>query len=155
LPENTPVHAVWQALTRQRRYLAVLIDEYGGTAGIVTMEDILEEIVGEIQDEFDVEEADILEIESGIYDVAGLTSIDDFKEYFGIEENDEEEEDESDTVAGWMISKLGEMPEVGQSLMVGPLSIEVSEVGRHRIERLRVTRLSRTMSMSDLQRKEP
>lgn len=155
VPESKSIMDVFKDLKRNKNHMAIVIDEYGGTAGIVTLEDILEEIVGEIQDEFDVEEADILEIESGVYDVAGLTNVDNFKEYFGIEESEEDDEDESDTVAGWMISKLGEMPEVGQSLMIGPLSIEVSEVGRHRIERLRVTRISKTMSMSDLQRKDP
>lgn len=151
VPESKFIMDVFKDLKRNKNHMAVVIDEYGGTAGIVTMEDILEEIVGEIQDEFDVEEADILEIESGIYDVAGLTNIDDFLEYFGVEELEDEHAEDVDTVAGWMIYKLGEMPQVGQSMIVGPLSIEVSEVGRHRIERLRVTRLSRTMSSTDQQ----
>lgn len=152
VPESKFIMDVFKDLKRNKNHMAIIIDEYGGTAGLVTLEDILEEIVGEIQDEFDVEEAEILEIEPGVYDIAGLTNIDDFIEYFGIEESEEDQVEDVDTVAGWMIYKLGEMPEVGQSLNVGPLSIEVSEVGRHRIERLRVTRISKAIPVSDLQR---
>jgi CBS domain containing-hemolysin-like protein len=130
---------VFKELKRTKNHMAIIIDEYGGTAGIVTMEDILEEIVGDIQDEFDAEEAKILQIDDGIYDVAGSVNIGEFVEYFNLDASFEEEaEGDVDTIAGWMTQLLGNLPEVGQTVTHGPLTIEVTEVERHRIERLRV-----------------
>lgn len=141
IPESKPLMEAFKELQKSKNHLAVTIDEYGGTAGIVTLEDILEEIVGDIQDEFDKEEAQIVETGKDIFDVAGSVHISDFKEYFGLDESFEEEvEGEVDTIAGWMTQHLGDLPEQGQTLNHGPLTIEVSEVDRHRIERLRVTR---------------
>jgi putative hemolysin len=105
------------------------------------MEDILEEIVGDIQDEFDAEEAKILKIEEDIYDVAGYVNISEFVEFFELDESFAKDiEGEVDTIAGWMTQLLGHLPEVGQSVTHGVLTFEVTEVDRHRIERLRVTR---------------
>jgi len=139
-PESKPLIDVFKDLKRTKNHMAIVIDEYGGTAGIVTMEDILEEIVGEIQDEYDVEEAKILEIDKGIYDVAGSVNISEFSEHFLLDSEllDTAGQD-VDTIAGWMTQQLVVMPKIGQSLKVGPLTIEVSSIGRHRIERLRVT----------------
>lgn len=132
---------VFKDLKRTKNHLAVIIDEYGGTAGIVTMEDVLEEIVGDIQDEFDAEEADILKIDDHTFDVSGSINISDFLEYFDLVKSLEDEfEGDVDTIAGWMTQLLGKLPEVGQTMTLGPLKIEVIEVDRHRIERLRVTR---------------
>jgi CBS domain containing-hemolysin-like protein len=139
VPESKPLMEVFKELKRTKNHMAIIIDEYGGTAGIVTMEDILEEIVGDIQDEFDAEEAKILQIDDGIYDVAGSVNIGEFVEYFNLDASFEEEaEGDVDTIAGWMTQLLGNLPEVGQTVTHGPLTIEVTEVERHRIERLRV-----------------
>ncbi len=140
VPESKPLMEVFKELKRTKNHMAIIIDEYGGTAGIVTMEDILEEIVGDIQDEFDAEEAKILKIDDNTYDVAGSVNISEFVEYFDLDESFEKEvEGEVDTIAGWMTQSLGSLPEVGQSLSHGPLTIEVTDVERHRIERLRVS----------------
>lgn len=143
IPESKLIMEVFKELKSSKNHIAIVIDEHGGTAGLVTMEDILEEIVGEIQDEYDVEEAEILELEDGVYDVAGSTNIDEFLEYFEIDERDvaEEREDDIDTIAGWITSLLGELPEVGKTVRIGPLNVEVSEVERNRVLRVRVSRI--------------
>ena len=142
VPDSKPIMEVFKDLKRTKNHMAVIIDEYGGMAGVVTMEDILEEIVGDIQDEFDKEEAKILKIDKGVYDVSGSMNISEFREYFELDDSFEEEvEGEVDTIGGWMTQLLGDMPEVGQTVTHGPLTIEVSEVGQRRIERLRVARV--------------
>ncbi len=143
VPESKAIMDVFKELKSTKNHIAVVVDEHGGTAGLVTMEDILEEIVGEIQDEYDVEEAEILELESGIFDVAGSYNIDEFLEFFELTEDmlDQKPEEGIDTIAGWIVSLLGELPEVGKTVRIGPLSIEVSDVERQRIKRLRVSRI--------------
>jgi CBS domain containing-hemolysin-like protein len=143
VPESKPVMDVFKELKSSKNHIAVVIDEHGGTAGVVTMEDILEEIVGEIQDEYDTEEAEILELEPGIHDVAGSCNIDEFLEYFEIDENTiaDKPDDGIDTLAGWIVALLGELPEIGKTLRIGPLNVEVTDVERQRIRRVRVSRI--------------
>jgi CBS domain containing-hemolysin-like protein len=143
VPESKMIMDVFKELKSTKNHIAIVIDEHGGTAGLVTMEDILEEIVGEIQDEYDTEEAEILELEPGIYDVAGACHIDEFLEFFGMEKEDvaERPEEGIDTIGGWITSLLGDLPEVGKTVRIGPLNIEVSDVERHRIKRVRVSRI--------------
>jgi CBS domain containing-hemolysin-like protein len=141
VPESKPLMEVFKELKQSKNHMAIIIDEYGGTAGLVTMEDILEEIVGDIQDEFDAEEAAILQIEEDVYDVAGYVNITEFMDFFELNESFAKDvEGEVDTMAGWMTQLLGHLPEVGQSVTHGDLTFEVTEVDRHRIERLRVIR---------------
>lgn len=141
-PESKPIMDVFTDLKRTRNHMAVVIDEYGGTAGIVTMEDILEEIVGEIQDEFDAEEAAISEVSPGLYDVKGSMNIDEFFDFFEIEKSlgADERAPDVDTIAGWLTQSLGHLPQVGQSITIGPLVINVTSVQRHRIKKLQVQR---------------
>ena len=122
--------------------MAIVIDEYGGTAGLITLEDMLEEIVGEIEDEHDEELAKVTEVSAGIFDVLGLMNLDDFLDFFDLEPDQihAESEQDSETLAGYMIQVIGELPKVGQSIQMGPLTCEVSQVSRHRIERARVRR---------------
>ncbi|MBF0442563.1 MAG: HlyC/CorC family transporter [Oligoflexales bacterium] len=143
VPESKPLMGVFKDLKRTKNHMAVVIDEYGGTAGIVTMEDTLEEIVGDIQDEFDSEEAKILEIDKGVYDIAGSVNISEFMEFFELEDIFESEdiEGEVDTVGGWVTHLLEDLPEVGQTLTYKSLTIEVTEITRHRIERVRVVKM--------------
>lgn len=144
VPESKLIMDVFKDLKSSKNHIAVVIDEHGGTAGLVTMEDILEEIVGEIQDEYDAEEAEILELESGIYDVAGSTNIDEFLEFFELDDEPgglPEREEDIDTIAGWLTFLLGDLPEVGKTVRIGPLNVEVSDVERQRVRRVRVSRI--------------
>ena len=142
VPESRMLLDVFKDLKRTKKHMAVIVDEYGGTSGLVTMEDALEQIVGDIQDEFDQEEAQIIEVEKGVYDVAGSVTIADFIDYFNLDDSFElKVEGNVDTIAGWMTQLLGELPKVGQTQSHPPLTIEVSEVERHRIEKLRVIRM--------------
>ena len=143
IPESKPIMEVFKDLKKNKSHMAIVVDEHGGTAGLVTMEDILEEIVGDIQDEYDTEEADIIEVEPGIFDVAGSCHIDEFINYFEISEEDTTDYSEEgiDTIGGYVTATIGELPEVGKSLKIGPLNIEVTALDRHRIKRLRVVRI--------------
>lgn len=140
--ESKALMDVFKDLKRTKNHMAVVVDEYGGTAGIVTMEDTLEEIVGDIQDEFDSEEAKIIEVDKGVFDVAGSVNISEFVEHFDLDDSFEDEvEGEVDTIGGWVTQLLGDLPEVGQILTYKSLTFEVSETSRHRIERVRVVRM--------------
>ena len=142
VPESRMLIDVFKDLKRTKKHMAVIVDEYGGTSGLATMEDALEQIVGDIQDEFDQEEAQIIEVEKGVFDVVGSVTIADFIDYFNLDDSFETKvEGNVDTIAGWMTQLLGELPKVGQTQSYPPLTIEVSEVARHRIEKLRVIRM--------------
>lgn len=143
VPESKLVMDVFKDLKNSKNHIAMVVDEHGGTAGLVTMEDILEEIVGEIQDEYDVEEANIIELEPGIYDVAGSYNIDEFLEYFEVKDDEIKEMrgEGIDTIAGWVTSIVGDLPEVAKTVRIGPLNVEVAVVDRRRIKRLRVSRV--------------
>jgi putative hemolysin len=143
IPESKPIMEVFKDLKKNKSHMAIVVDEHGGTAGLVTMEDILEEIVGDIQDEYDIEEADIIEVEPGIYDVAGSCHIDEFISFFEIDEADTTDYSEEgiDTIGGYVTATVGELPEVGKSLKIGSLNVEVTALDRHRIKRLRVARI--------------
>lgn len=140
-PESKSIMAVFKDLKRTKSHMAIIIDEYGGTAGIVTMEDILEEIVGEIQDEFDAEEAKILKIDQGIYEVSGSLNIEEFFDYFHINQEHlpgGDKELDVDTLAGWFTQLIGQMPQQGQTVEFGPVRMEVVDVQNRRIELVKV-----------------
>lgn len=122
---------------RNQESLAILIDEYGGTAGLVTLEDILEEIVGEIQDEYDVEEEMLQWIDNRSLRVSGKAPMRDLKELLGISL---EKEEEQQSVAGYLLSKLGHIPKVGEVVREKNIQFEVEEVKRNRIHQLVVRR---------------
>lgn len=130
VPEVKQVQALLQAFRRRRVHLAVVLDEYGGVEGIVTLEDVLEEIVGEIQDEYDAEEPGITAIGGGAYLIDGGISLRAFNRRFNREIN----EDEATTVAGLMLSRLGSIPDEGQSCQVDDMTLTAHKVVMHRIE---------------------
>lgn len=147
-PESKSIMDVFKDLKRSKNHLAIIIDEYGGTAGIVTMEDILEEIVGEIQDEHDVEKAKISKIEANLYEVSGAISIDNFVDFFKIDLKkipEEQKFEDVDTLAGWITQLIGQMPRVGQKITLGKYSVEVHTVDKHRIDVVRVKKIKRTL----------
>lgn len=140
VPETKLIIDVFKDLKRSKNHMAVVIDEYGGTAGIVTLEDILEEIVGEIQDEHDTEEANFVEVSSGVFHVLGSTNIYEFFDHFGITEDQFTPEDlqDADTIGGFVSKRLGQLPEAGQKIPVFQLQVEVLQVTRHRVHLLAV-----------------
>lgn len=107
VPESKNIDSLFRDLQRTRNNIAILIDEYGGFSGIVTMEDIIEEIVGEIEDEYDEEEAEIEKIDGRTYIISGFTSLDDINEEIGTEL----ESENSETIGGFLIDILGEIPD--------------------------------------------
>ena len=123
-------------LQSHQSHIAVVIDEYGGTLGIVTMEDILEELVGEIWDEHDEQEESFQQLDDHTYLIDGDLTFDDFCSYFHIE-------DEADSVSlgGWIMERMGKVPVDGDSFEYGGLSIKVEEVSSNRIQKVRVTKL--------------
>jgi len=136
VPETKPANELLKSMQQNHVQIAVVIDEYGGVAGVVTIEDILEEIVGEIEDE-DIEDEEIIEIvegEGGYWDVLGSTDIDKIERLFDLEFDD----DEFTTVAGFVTSEAGCVPHVGEKLSIRGLEIEVLRGDEKRLNLLRI-----------------
>ncbi|AOT04637.1 hemolysin family protein [Arthrobacter sp. U41] len=119
VPDSKPVSELLRELQKESTHVAIVIDEYGGTAGLVTLEDLIEEIVGEIVDEYDTESAEAVELGDGSYRVSARMSIDDLGELFDLELDD----DEVDTVGGLLAKALGRVPIVGSTVEVHGLSL--------------------------------
>jgi CBS domain containing-hemolysin-like protein len=123
VPDSKPVDDLLREMQAQRRHIAVVVDEYGGTAGIVTIEDILEEIVGEITDEFDAEEESVEELGDGSRRVPARFPVDDLDEILGVSIED----DEVDSVGGLMAKYLGKVPIPGSTVEVAGLLFTAEE----------------------------
>jgi len=136
VPETKPLRELLREFQARRQQLAVVVDEYGGTSGIVTLEDVLEEIVGEIQDEHEAEPPDVEEVGDGAYAVAGGAHVEVLEELFGVEVDEEG----FDSVAGLVLERLGHLPRPGEKLRWQGLAFEVLEVDRRRLRRVRVRR---------------
>ncbi|MET3142579.1 UNVERIFIED_ORG: CBS domain containing-hemolysin-like protein [Arthrobacter sp. UYEF10] len=134
VPESKPVSDLLRELQKESTHVAIVIDEYGGTAGLVTLEDLIEEIVGEIVDEYDTESAEAVALGSGSYRVSARMSIDDLGELFDIELDD----DEVDTVGGLLAKALGRVPIVGSRVEVDGISLlaERLEGRRNRVSHI-------------------
>ena len=135
--ENEPISQLLKKLQQAKTHVAVVVDEYGGTCGIVTMEDILEELVGEIWDEHDEEEVFIHKTSDDAYLVDAGMDFEDFAAYFRLETDSE-----MVSVSGWVMEQCGQVPEAGDSFTFGGLQVTVTKVDNHRIEQIRVNRLS-------------
>ena len=143
VPESKAIIEVFKELKRTKNHMAVVVDEYGGTAGIVTMEDILEEIVGEIQDEHDDEEGDITQTGSDTYVVQGSMNLQDFFEHFKLDcaqARQTLDDTDVDTIGGFVTELLSELPRVGQKIVYQHLRVKVIKVQSMRIEKIRVVR---------------
>ena len=134
VPETTPLDKLLARMRSARLHLAAVVDEYGGVAGIVTLENVIEEIVGPIQDEFDAEKPELVAKAAGIYQVSGSMLVVDLESELGLEVSDRDE----DTVGGVVLSEIGRRPRVGDRVAVGPLALEVLEVQGNRIRTLRL-----------------
>jgi magnesium and cobalt transporter len=116
------------------------VDEYGGVAGMVTIEDVLEQIVGEIEDEHDVEEEDTIRKHSQVhYTVKALTPVEDFNEYFSTEFSDEE----FDTIGGYVVNHFGHLPKRGERVVIGNILFKVLRADNRRVHMLQLTVLPR------------
>jgi putative hemolysin len=135
IPETKDLASLLQEFRRTNSHFAVVIDEYGAMVGIATLEDLLEEIVGEIEDEFDVPEEPVEQIGEDSYRVDGMFSIDEFNERFGTDLPDED----FHTVAGFVFGQLGRAPEPGDDVSYDGMRFDVLEVEGNRIERIAVT----------------
>jgi len=136
VPESKRLNVLLREMRRSRVHMAVVADEYGGIAGLVTIEDVIEQIVGDIDDEHDVDEdVNIRKDGDRQYIVRGQTPIDEFNEYFQTELSD----DEFDTVAGLVMKQLGRLPRRGETLQLDDCEIKVMRFDRRRIDTLRLT----------------
>ena len=133
--ENEPIRLLLKKLQQAKTHVAVVVDEYGGTCGIVTMEDILEELVGEIWDEHDEEEVFLRKIAPDTYAVDAGMDFDDFAEFFQLKTDSE-----MVSVSGWVMEQFGRVPEAGDSFTFDDLAVRVTKVENHRIEEIQVTR---------------
>ncbi len=138
VPETKQVAELLQELQARRIQLAIVVDEYGGTEGVVTIEDVLEQLVGEIQEEHEQEEAPLVRLEDDSYLARGSASVEDLERLLGITIETEGFE----TVSGLIYSVLGHIPREGETLEVNGLRLEVLKADKRRIERVRVTRLA-------------
>jgi len=136
VPESKRVSELLKEMQRRQAQMAIVVDEYGGTAGLVTVEDLLEEIVGEIRDEYDVESETVVDEGHGTFVFSGKVNVGEVKDRLGIEVEPEGFE----TVGGFLLSHLGRMPYVGERFEVDGLDVEVVEVERRRISRVRLRR---------------
>lgn len=137
IPENKRTNELFKELKKTRNHMAILIDEYGGFSGIVTMEDLIEEIMGDIEDEYDLEEPNIRKIYEKNYIVKGTYTIHEFNEFFDVEL----EEGDYDTINGFMITKIGEIPDYDKEVVLDMDSfiLEAIEIKERRIEKVKVT----------------
>jgi putative hemolysin len=139
VPETKRVVELLEEFQRKRVQAALVVDEYGGTAGLVTIEDLLEEIVGEIRDEYDVEVEPVLEQDDGSFVFSGRTHVRELAERLKVGIAGEGFE----TVGGYLLAHVGRVPAVGETFEIDSISVEVLEAERRRITRVRVQRIER------------
>lgn len=141
VPETKPVDVLLQEFQRTHNHMAIVLDEYGGVSGLVTLEDVLEEIVGEIVDEYDAELVDgIRELSPGSFEALGRVHVDEINERLDLDLPDE---DDYDTIGGLVFHQLGHVPRAGEVVQLGAVRITVTEASRRRIERVRIEILDR------------
>lgn len=137
VPESKRVDVLLKEFRQQRYHMAIVVDEYGGVSGLVTIEDILELIVGEIEDETDDEvdeNGNIRPLNKTTYSVRALTPVDDFNKFFESDFNEEE----SDTIGGVVLRAFGHMPETGEKVQVGNIQFEVTNSDKRRLLQIKV-----------------
>jgi magnesium and cobalt transporter len=135
VPESKRLNVLLKEFRKNRHHMAIVVDEYGGVAGLVTIEDVIEQIVGDIADEFDVEEDQpIRRLGEREFTVRALARIDEFNDYFATRFSDEE----FDTIGGLVANAFGRLPRRGESVRIGELDFRVLRADRRRIELLRV-----------------
>ena len=136
VPESKRVPELLKQFQRQQTQISIVVDEYGGTAGLVTIEDLLEEIVGEIRDEYDVESEPVIDEGGGRFVFNGKVDIDELAQRLGVQI----EREGFETVGGFLVTNLGRVPAVGERVDIDGLSVEVLEVDRRRVHKVRIRR---------------
>jgi putative hemolysin len=136
VPETKKVPALLHEFQRERVQSAIVVDEYGGTAGLVTLEDLIEEIVGEIRDEYDVEGEAVVDEGAGVFVVSGKADVSVLDDHLGLPV----EREGFDSVGGYLLSVLGRVPLKGERFDVGDLAVEVLDAERRRVTRVRLHR---------------
>jgi magnesium and cobalt transporter len=135
VPESKRLNVLLKEFRQSHNHLAMVVDEYGGVCGLVTIEDVIEQIVGEIDDEHDVEDAQAISRESDReFTVRALTPIAEFNQYFGTAFSDEE----YDTIGGLLMQEFGRLPRRGETISVGEMEFRILRADRRRIDLLRV-----------------
>jgi magnesium and cobalt transporter len=136
IPESKPLNVLLKEFRKNRNHIAIVVDEYGGVAGLVTIEDVLEQIVGDIEDEYDFDEVEdnIVQDKAGQYRVKAVTEITDFNEKFGTDFSDEE----FDTIGGLVLKRFGRVPKRGEQVMMDGLTIKVVRADSRRLHLLEV-----------------
>ncbi len=135
LPETKHVLSALSEMRRDSFHLAIVLDEYGGTAGIVTLEDLVEEVIGDIRDEYDVARARVTRLRNGDLELDGLINLDDFQDETGVELTDGPYE----TLAGYIVARLGRLPAIGDQVAFDGLRLTVHALDGRRIARVRLT----------------
>lgn len=137
IPESKRLNVLLREFRVSKNHMAIVVDEYGGVSGLVTIEDVLEEIVGDIDDEHDPDAIeDIRRLEDGKYLVQALTAIDDFNEALGSDFSD----DEYDTIGGLVVAEFGRLPEAGESVEIGEWNFVVTSADDRRLHAMEVFR---------------
>ncbi|MDA3870420.1 MAG: CBS domain-containing protein [Gammaproteobacteria bacterium] len=146
VPESKRLNVLLKDFRSSRNHMAIVIDEYGGVAGLVTIEDVLEQIVGAIDDEHDDTEASNIQRHGyHRYSVRGLTPISDFNEFFGSDFNN----DQFDTIAGFVTHEIGHLPERGEEAIIGKFQFKVISANSRRINNLQVTVLANSETQEE------
>ena len=138
VPESKRLNVLLKEFRSSRNHMAMVVDEYGGVAGLVTIEDVLEQIVGDIDDEHDIEDiGNILRLGINRYSVKALTEIEEFNEFF----NSKFDEDEVDTLAGMLMKTLGHLPKRGESIIIDKFLFKIMSSDSRRIKQVQVVLL--------------
>ena len=138
IPESKPLNVLLKEFRSNRNHIAIVVDEYGGVAGLVTIEDVLEQIVGDIEDEHDIDDLDekIVEERGGQYRVKALTELSDFNEFFGTDYDEEA----FDTIGGLVLKRFGRIPKRGEQISFDNLSFKVLRADSRRMHLLQVVK---------------
>ena len=146
VPESKRLNVLLKEFRSSRVHMAIVVDEYGGVSGMVTIEDVLEQIVGEIEDEHDIEEEDTIRKHSEVhYTIKALTPVEDFNEYFKTGLPD----DEFDTIGGIVVSHIGRLPKRGERVVIGNLLFKVLRADNRRVHMLQLTLLPKPIELAD------
>ncbi len=138
IPESKPLNILLKEFRSNRNHVAIVVDEYGGVAGMVTIEDVLEQIVGDIEDEHDIDDVDkkIVQERGGQFRVKALTEISDFNEFFGTNYDDEA----FDTIGGFVLQRFAHIPKRGEQISIDDLSFKVLRADSRRLHLLQVVK---------------